>query len=52
MYRLTSSLEINDEKIQIVSNDNNNKIETIKNNIEFEVDTCAHVYLQLSDDCR
>ncbi len=36
----------------VSNDDNNNKIQTIKNNIEFEIDACAHVYLQLANDCR
>jgi hypothetical protein len=52
LYRLLLSLQVNDEKMQTLSNDNNKKTETIVNHIEFEIDTCAHVYLQLSNDCR
>ncbi|CAF1097053.1 unnamed protein product, partial [Rotaria sordida] len=53
VYRFISSLKSNDDKITRVSNkDDNNKTQTIANDIEFKVDKCAHIYLQLSNECR
>jgi hypothetical protein len=48
LYRYISSLNFNDGQIQTVSNEP----KTIKNTIDFEIDTCAHIYLQLSNDAR
>ncbi|CAF0826292.1 unnamed protein product [Rotaria sp. Silwood1] len=53
LYRYISSLKFNNDKTTIVSNnDDNNKNQTIANDIEFKVDKCAHIHLQLSTDSR
>ncbi|CAF1319950.1 unnamed protein product [Adineta steineri] len=52
LYRFMSSLKLNNEKMKTVSNDNESNKQTTKNNIEFNVDAFAHVYLQLSNDCK
>ncbi|UJR27464.1 hypothetical protein I4U23_008751 [Adineta vaga] len=55
LYRYVASLKSYEEKIPSESNttnDNDNTLRTSKNNIQFEIDACAHVYLQLSNDYR
>lgn len=52
LYRLQVSLKSNNKNIETPSNDDNNQSEPMKNNIQFEVEAYAHVYLQLSNDCR
>ncbi|CAF4617966.1 unnamed protein product, partial [Rotaria sp. Silwood2] len=54
LYRCISSFKFNNGKTTTVSNsdDNNNKSKKIANDIEFKVDKCARIHLQLSTDCR
>jgi hypothetical protein len=51
LYRYILSLKLNDQKKQIISNESDNT-HTGVNNIEFEIETCAHVHIQLSNDYR
>ena len=49
LFRCISSLELN---TQTKSNIHESTTQTILNNIELRIDALAHVYLQLSNDCR
>lgn len=48
LYRLRAALKSTEKKNEMLVN----QTETTRNNIQFEIDACAHVYIQLSTDCR
>ncbi|CAF0759960.1 unnamed protein product [Adineta ricciae] len=55
LYRFVSLLKSISEKTKTVpsgTTDNSDPLQTTKSNITFEIETCAHVYLHLSSDCR